>query len=178
MNIRTERTRAALIEAFVSCIKEKPVKEITALDISSRAGVDRATFYRHFKGIDEIVSELERAQLEQFRELMSSGDVFGEDTINTVLSQIDRINKINKTAMIISFSAGFNEKLIGIAKEYAFDAWRKKMPRASDEEVELALTSVITAAFQVVAKQADKYSREVIVRYINNMINGIISMYR
>lgn len=176
MSIRTERTRAVLMEALLACLQEKPIRDISAADISSRAGVDRATFYRHFGSVDDIVTALEKDQLNDFRKLMEAKDLFGEDLIRSILDQIDKGKKINQTAMIAYFSESFTAELAQLAKEYAFDAWQKRMPRASSQEVELALTTVISAVIQVV-RQEDRYNRDIIVKYISNMVNGIVSMY-
>ena len=45
---RVVRTRKLLIEAFLSLMAEKPFDEITVQDITTRATVNRATFYAHF----------------------------------------------------------------------------------------------------------------------------------
>lgn len=176
MNARSQRTQAALIEALLSCMNEKPVKDISVMAVSNLAGVDRTTFYRYFKSIDDIVKHLEQQQLRAFRELMESKDLFGEGLINIILDQAEKGKKINQTAMIRYFSEDFTLRLADIAREYAFDAWRSRMRTATDEEVELALTTVISSAMQIM-RQAGRYRRETIVRYITNMVNGIVKMY-
>ena len=177
MSIRGEKTRTALKEALIACMKEKPVRDMTAADISGRAGVDRATFYRYYGSVDGIVAELERDQLEEFRKLMETGDIFGEELIGVILDQIEKGREINRTAMIRYFSEDFTGELAEIAKKYAFDQWQKKMPQATREEVGLALTTAVATAFQVVAQSGSDFSRETLARYIGNMIGGITLMY-
>lgn len=176
MDIRTQRTRAALKDAFLTCLKEKPVMNISAADISRRAGVNRATFYQHYKSVDDMVTELENEQLTSFRNLMKTKDLFGEELIQIILDQLQKGNEINKTAMVSYFSEHFTNDLADIAKELAFDAWKSRMPTAADQEIDLALSTVISTAVLIV-KEADKYSRETIVRFISNLINGLLKMY-
>lgn len=176
MNVRTQRTRNEIRKALLACMQEKPVSDIFVTDIASRAGIDRTTFYRHFKSVDEAVHDLERNQLEDFRVLMTEKDLFGEELIRVVLEQIEKGNAINKTAMVSYFSGKFIEEMAAVAREYAFDAWRQRMPKATDSEVDLALSTVIAAAILAV-KRADEYGREAIVSYIGKMIHGIVKMY-
>jgi AcrR family transcriptional regulator len=54
---RVERTRQALFGAFFEIVLSRPYDEITVDEIIARAGVGRSTFYEHFKGKDQILSE-------------------------------------------------------------------------------------------------------------------------
>jgi len=54
---RIQRTRAALVDAFVGLFFERNYDDITVADIIARAGVGRSTFYEHFRGKDEILTE-------------------------------------------------------------------------------------------------------------------------
>lgn len=48
MDIRVQRTRAMLVEAFRELSSERPLHDISVSDICERSTVRRATFYRHF----------------------------------------------------------------------------------------------------------------------------------
>lgn len=50
-----ERMRGYLIEALFQLMERKPFAEITAGEIAARAGVDRSTYYRHFKSKEEVL---------------------------------------------------------------------------------------------------------------------------
>jgi AcrR family transcriptional regulator len=57
---RVTRTRKLLIEAFLTLMAEKPFEAITIQDITTRATVNRATFYAHFTDKYALVDELIR----------------------------------------------------------------------------------------------------------------------
>lgn len=86
MSIRTQRTKSAIKGAFLACMKETAVKNISPVEISKRAGVDKATFYRHYKSVDDILRELEKEQVEDFRKLMASKDVFSNELMDVELA--------------------------------------------------------------------------------------------
>ena len=50
-----ERTRGAIVNAFIQLLSEKPVNKITVKDIVERCGVNRNTFYYHFQDIPSLL---------------------------------------------------------------------------------------------------------------------------
>ncbi len=46
---RVKRTRQMIEEAFMALISDKGFQAVTVQDITERAGINRATFYAHFK---------------------------------------------------------------------------------------------------------------------------------
>ena len=55
MEVGQGRTRRLLCEKMMELLREKPFLRITVQDILDRAGVQRATFYRHFHDKYEVV---------------------------------------------------------------------------------------------------------------------------
>lgn len=50
-------TKKALISSFFKLLKNRPYKKITVSDITSDCGVNRMTFYYHFKDINDLVEK-------------------------------------------------------------------------------------------------------------------------
>jgi AcrR family transcriptional regulator len=64
---RVQRTRSALLQAFVSLMLEpRRYDQITVADIVGRANVGRSTFYEHFRNKDEILAESIRVPFAPF----------------------------------------------------------------------------------------------------------------
>ncbi len=65
-DLRVIKTRKALRDAFISLVRERGLAAVTVLDVTERAMVNRATFYRHFRDkydlmrftIDSLVADL------------------------------------------------------------------------------------------------------------------------
>lgn len=64
-NPRVQYTRRALRSALIDLICEKPLSDITVTDLCARADVNRSTFYLHYKGVHELLEEIEDAILER-----------------------------------------------------------------------------------------------------------------
>ena len=54
---RTERTRAALMSAFVELVLAKGYDGVTVEQVAERANVGRSTFYMHFSGKEDILKQ-------------------------------------------------------------------------------------------------------------------------
>jgi AcrR family transcriptional regulator len=54
-NATSEKMKAYMAESLLFLMKEKPYSAITIGEITSKAGVNRATYYRNFKSKEDIV---------------------------------------------------------------------------------------------------------------------------
>lgn len=66
---RVKRTRKLLQQAFMELLREKSFAEVTILDITERATVNRATFYAHFPDKYALLDSTTR---EQFQQMVTS----------------------------------------------------------------------------------------------------------
>ena len=56
MDIRIERSREALKNAYKQLIKSEDPNRITVKELCAEAGVNRSTFYQHFGYLDDLVN--------------------------------------------------------------------------------------------------------------------------
>ncbi|MBQ3855108.1 MAG: TetR/AcrR family transcriptional regulator [Ruminococcus sp.] len=60
MDLRTEKTKRAVINAFLQLRASKPLEKITVKELSALAQINKATFYLHFRDIYDLSETLER----------------------------------------------------------------------------------------------------------------------
>lgn len=65
---RIIRSRRALREALLQLLAEKPLEQISTLEIISLAKVGKATFYRHFSTKDQLLTDV---AVDEIRDLLS-----------------------------------------------------------------------------------------------------------
>lgn len=61
---RVRRTRHTLQQAMIDLLKEKEFTDITVQDITDRAGLNRATFYKHFLDKYELLNAIVRERFQ------------------------------------------------------------------------------------------------------------------
>lgn len=92
LDIRVQKTFSRLSETFFEMMREKPYDGITVLGICDRAGVHRATFYKHFIDKQDFVNFCFEKRLESL-ELDCDGIIIG-NTEKARLEYIELCGKI------------------------------------------------------------------------------------
>ena len=65
-DLRVIKTKRAIHTAFAELLSEKDMDAITVTDIASRAMINRKTFYNNYRGVYELVDELENEVVRTF----------------------------------------------------------------------------------------------------------------
>lgn len=60
MDLRIERTRRSIINAFIELRAKKPIEKITIKELSEHALINKATFYSHYRDIYDLSEQLEK----------------------------------------------------------------------------------------------------------------------
>ena len=59
MDLRIQRTKKSIINAFIELRASKPLEKITVKELSDLAFINKATFYTHYKDIYDLSEQLE-----------------------------------------------------------------------------------------------------------------------
>lgn len=73
---RQARTKLALRKALMELIEEKGADGITVTDITTRADVNRGTFYLHYRDAQDMLEQIKTEVLDTLAGLMKEIDVF------------------------------------------------------------------------------------------------------
>ena len=58
-DLRVVKTKKAIRQAFAELMNQKPLEAITVSDVAAKAMINRKTFYAHYRGVHEIIAEIE-----------------------------------------------------------------------------------------------------------------------
>lgn len=59
MDLRIQKTRAAIKSAFLELRRKKPIEKITVTELAKLAEINKATFYLHYSDIYSLADEME-----------------------------------------------------------------------------------------------------------------------
>ncbi len=65
MDLRIQRTKAAIKESFLELRKKKPIEKITVTELTKSANINKATFYLHYSDIYALSDEIENALIDE-----------------------------------------------------------------------------------------------------------------
>lgn len=90
-DLRVIKTKRAIHTAFAELLTEKDMDDITVTDIANRATINRKTFYNNYRGVYELVDELENEIVRTFGAAMREID-FVENPYAVFVKLTDIIN--------------------------------------------------------------------------------------
>lgn len=59
MDLRIEKTRACIVNAFIALRSKKPLEKITVKELCEKAVINKSTFYSHYADLYELSDSLE-----------------------------------------------------------------------------------------------------------------------
>lgn len=64
---RVRYTRMIIEHSFLELLRDKPVSKITVTELCEKAQINRATFYKHYQDIPQLLEKLEEDLFDQIR---------------------------------------------------------------------------------------------------------------
>ncbi len=68
MDLRSERTKRSITNAFLELRKQKPIEKITVKELAELAYINKATFYTHYHDIYDLADQMENEFMESIIE--------------------------------------------------------------------------------------------------------------
>lgn len=73
-DLRVVKTRRVIRSTLFELMGEKSLSKITISEICARAEINRKTFYRHYRTVGDVITELENEILNEFSAIMRTGN--------------------------------------------------------------------------------------------------------
>lgn len=88
-DLRSIRTRKAIVDSFISLLEGKDFTSITISEITTAAMINRSTFYRHFEDkYDLLEKSIQEILMKQLIEQLKSNDQFNEEMLKGLFLSI------------------------------------------------------------------------------------------
>lgn len=132
-NARVKRTKAALCESLASLMLEKNINSITVRELTARANINRATFYIHYKDIDDMIRQIREEILSDFAAVLNihHTETSGERPLSMLCDLfrfLERHANICKAFLGIHGDAEFISLLRSKLLEKCVNDWGKLFP--------------------------------------------------
>ena len=132
---RVRYTRMRIREAFLQCLKEKPVSRITVKELCDLAEINRATFYTHYSDPFDLLEKLEAETLDKLRTMISERAFKGEDGLLLTLLRGMQGDK-NDTGLLGSRNGdpNFGSKISALFYESYLPGMAKQLPELDERQ--------------------------------------------
>ena len=170
-------TKRVLREALFDSLKTKSINHVRVKEICDKAGLNRATFYKHYRDCYDMIEQLQKELLDEFEQVFISNEKFGKKLSGDILTLLEKYSDLNEAAVNGKVADGLKNNMIMIARKYCIDEWRAAMPKASEEEVELLFTAVCAFLFQVAICESSMHDKEQTVNFVHLMLWECMKTY-
>ncbi|WP_443597773.1 TetR/AcrR family transcriptional regulator [Agathobacter sp.] len=134
MDLRIEKTKTNIVNAFIELRAKKPLEKITVKELSDLARINKSTFYRHYEDVYALSDELEDEVIHTCLDMLPEPDLlFEADGIRILtdafLSQSELFDILFSGSRILSAVHKLHdrlmEKILSRHPEYQYDLGKK-----------------------------------------------------
>lgn len=174
MDLRVQRTKKCIENAFLELREKKPIEKITVKEIADCALINKATFYNHYESVYDLSDKLENAAIDEvINNISPSGWASGESTKKLAVAMCSQ-NRLFKTLFSGSRYGVFACKLEERLKEHIYTispSYKKSL------EKDVMLTVLIYGCFHAAAKyQGEEFEKA--IQTIGDISEYLVNKYK
>lgn len=101
MDRRVKYTKKIIKESLIELLKEKELNKITVSELCEKSDINRATFYRYYIDIYDLLEKLEQELIDELKQLLPS---YKDFTLKEIVKEYLKVFLENKELVSIVFS--------------------------------------------------------------------------
>ena len=150
MDRRIKYTKKIIKDCFFELLSEKDINKITVSELCNKADINRATFYRYYIDIYDLLEKIQGEFINELKELSSEKDytvfTFSKEMLQVFLNNKELLNINFKTKNHIYFLSEF----LDIAYDKCKNKWSKEINNLDEKNIEFAATFIFNGAIGVI----------------------------
>ena len=124
---RVRFTKLMIRNSYVALLKEKGPAKVTVTDICSLAGINRATFYAHYRNPGDLMESLENELLDNILCIMDKSELSNTAELSRILPEIISYVKSEADLCLVLMSdltdSGFVMRFLLLLEERFVGRW-------------------------------------------------------
>jgi len=134
---RVKYTKKVIKDTFIELLEQKPINKITVTELCTQCEINRATFYRYYLDVYDLMEKLKSEYVSELKEAISiSKDDY---TISGFTSEILEVILKNKELSRVLFSVkngkDFLDDVLVIAHQKCFEKWNRYGKNVPQEQL-------------------------------------------
>ena len=120
---RTRVTKMLIRRAFTDLLRVKPVQSISIKELCEKAGVNRGTFYAHYRDVNDLLAQVEESVFLRLEEIsVTNRSRSGDDALFTYLTDVMTLCRdsadIYRALVIRNNDMDFQQRLLEALKSH------------------------------------------------------------
>lgn len=124
---RVRYTKMMIRSSFIALMKEKSLSHITVTEICERAGINRATFYAHYRDPSDLLDTIEREVMDEISRAALPLVSTTRSSTRDAIAEIFRFVRENADVCTVLLNDGgesvFLERVIAHFESYFISVW-------------------------------------------------------
>lgn len=153
MDRRTKYTKKVIKETFIELLSEKEINKITVSEICTKSDINRATFYRYYVDVYNLLEKVQEELLEEFKNSYTNTDSSTYSIAYFTEAILDTCIK-NKQLMKILFNTNNNIYFLNNFLEVVYEKcklrWEKDVENITEEEIEYGAVFIFNGALGII----------------------------
>ena len=143
------------------------------------AELNRATFYSHYCDCFALLESIEQELIDAFEKslkLINSFDVSA--LIEAIYMIVEQHEEACRILIFNRTSQSLLGKMINLAHSSSIAYWKQQLHHATDSDLEMLYIHLSNGLMNVVVSGYDKYRREDVDRFVNEIEKTSLSLFR
>ena len=153
MDRRVKYTKSVIEDTFLSLLEKKDIGDITVTEICAIADINRATFYRYYVDIYDLLKNIQDNFIEEIKvsnPMINLPNYSVYNYTKEILEIFVRNKKLVKILFDTNNSIYFINEVLEIAYEKCSRKWFDNFPEMDEDELEYAAVYVFNGALGVI----------------------------
>ena len=175
MDLRVQRTRKNIRDAFIELRSRKPIEKITVKELAEAAFINKATFYQHYEDLYDLSESMENELIDNIISSIPHPDTLLDDPEQATLEIFSAFSGQTRLLDIL-FSGSRRSVLIGKLESRIRNLMLRKYPDyEGDLEKEVLITFLIQGSFHAYLKHSgpDRGNGPAAVRLIAALVKRL-----
>lgn len=179
MDLRIQKTRAAIKSAFLELRSSKSIEKITVTELSKLADINKATFYLHYSDIYSLAEDIEDGVIDDILGEIQSIETFFDDPQKHASDMFHAFIK-NRLILNTIFSGSRHSNFANKIEQRIKARLYSSFPKLNTHRNDIILTFLIQGTFYTVTESVpDKeINNSEELEIINRLTDRLISEIR
>ncbi len=179
MDLRVQRTRMNIRNAFIELRSRKPIEKITVKELAEAAFINKATFYQHYEDLYDLSESMEDELIDNIIGSIPHPDTLLDDPEQATLEIFSAFSSQTRLLEIL-FSGSRRSVLIGKLESRIRELILRRYPDYEGNPArEVLITFLIQGSFHAYLKHAgsgrdgDRDNGQETVRFIASLVKRL-----
>lgn len=153
MDRRVKYTKKAINDTFIELVSKKDIKKITVSEICAKADINRATFYRYYLDVYDLLDSIKKEFEAELKKAFSP-ESQEENTVMNFAQAMLGVLITNKELVKMLFNTNnglyFLNNILEIAYTHCKEKWKMDLPNIKEENMEYASIYIFNGALGII----------------------------